>query len=1160
MFGNIVKYECFESLKKPLVYLFLFGFSGISFVAFLANSGVLDGADFNGKIINSPYEIHYLVKYFNKFFMFLLPALIGSTIHKEFRYNVHSVLFSFPLKKGSFLLGKFLSAFSIAFLIVLGVFLAMMFAELLPIYPEAGKINFSLKTYINAFFIYSFPNLVFYGILVFFTVLLSRSVYAGFILVVALFFVQNITQNLFDGNGFLIALFDPFASNAFDYLTSEWNQHQRNTWRIPINGIVLWNRIFWFSISLIVAFFGWRKFKFHQDASISWSLPSFLNTRKRIGNRINKDAEQYKIQLNLGWKSWFQSVWQIGQFHLRYITQNSMFLMIVVLGILAVVFAVGRVTNAGEVNILPVTNIVLTIPAFFFYNISMLITFIYSGMLVFRERNNGIYFLTDSMAVSTSALLLGKVLALLKMQLLLLIIMLVSGISIQLYNGYTLLELDLYFLNLFGVHFIALAIWALMSIIVHVLVNNLYLGIFLLVFGWLGVSGLQQMGITTNLLLFNASEPLLFSSLSGFNGALKSYFLAKTHWVLITALLLSITYLFYQRGLAFSFKERMKRAKARTNKKTYLISLFLFGGILFTGFTIALEEQKIPLSEKEENQLFNQFKIDFEKYRSVREQPSIVSIDLNIALYPSKQSMKIDGEYKIQNKTTKPIDTLLIKNGFNEKSTLKLQREARLLDKDDFVDFHAYQLNEALMPNDTMRLYFSLENEPKSLFYNTSKSLVNGTFFRNEIFPRFGYFLEDSIPNPHEMLTAGKSYHGQGADLIDLKTTISTEKGQLAIAPGTMTKTWEANQRHFFTFETKKPIRNSLSFHSGDYDKRSFLENDISLSVFFDKGHTFNIESMKNGFYKAMEFNRSYFGKSSQDEYCIVEFPMTLGSFATLMGNVIPTSEMRFIANANMEEDKIDLAFCVAAHETTHHWFGELLSPANTLGATVLTESITEYITLRIYEQQFGKEKALQFLKKQHQRYWEGSVREDGEEPPLVLAHPDQQYLTYGRGTIALNTLGNYWGHENLLESLKEFFELYGSFENCFPTSKALMQHLWQNIPEDLHYLITDYFKTTTRHSINKFEVEQVEKEGSFNLLVQLNAFKRLKGNQEKLSIKEDYFEIGCYNQEGNLLSLERIQQKDKFNFQFNEKVYKVVLDPNRLLLIKSESDTVIYL
>lgn len=79
----------------------------------------------------------------------------------------------------------------------------------------------------------------------------------------------------------------------------------------------------------------------------------------------------------------------------------------------------------------------------------------------------------------------------------------------------------------------------------------------------------------------------------------------------------------------------------------------------------------------------------------------------------------------------------------------------------------------------------------------------------------------------------------------------------------------------------------------------------------------------------------------------------------------------------------------------------------------MITESITEYITAKIYEKKYGKHSALKFLKIQRDRYLTGRANETEEEVPLYLVNPEQSYISYGKGAIAFYILSEFIGEEN---------------------------------------------------------------------------------------------------------------------------------------------------
>jgi len=65
------------------------------------------------KIANSPMSLYGFFNFFNKLILFLLPTIIGTAIYRDYRNNVHAVLYSYPFTKSQYLSAKFLSAFCI---------------------------------------------------------------------------------------------------------------------------------------------------------------------------------------------------------------------------------------------------------------------------------------------------------------------------------------------------------------------------------------------------------------------------------------------------------------------------------------------------------------------------------------------------------------------------------------------------------------------------------------------------------------------------------------------------------------------------------------------------------------------------------------------------------------------------------------------------------------------------------------------------------------------------------------------------------------------------------------------------------------------------------------------------------------------------------------
>lgn len=1163
MFSSIYTYEFKHWLKSPSPYIYFASFFSITFLAFAGNAGFFDPpteGDKLQRVVNSPHEINYMMQYFNKFFLFLLPAIIGATLYKDYKYKVHSILYSFPVKKSDYLLGKFLSAFTIVVLISLSSGLAIFLAENLPGLDPKKLGDFNVGGYLQTYLVFILPNMLIYGAIVFSVVVWFRNIYTGFATVILLLFIQTITQNAFDGNGALIALLDPLAQNTAQYMTQLWTLEEQNTRLIPLMGPVLYNRLFWLTLSAIIFIISYRKFVFSEGALAAFKFKTkgerVMKNNFQSTRNISLSSVVYRFNQTAQWRS----CWRLSNIQLAYIVKSWVFLGLSFLGILAVLFTLARVTNFEEMAILPVTRVVLSVPAFFFTGIVIMITFVYAGMLMQRERTAGMDQLVDSTAAPNWVLMISKVLALVKMQAVLLMIMVVAGISIQLYNGYYQFELDHYFFHLFVVSFIVLIIWAFTSVLVHTIIPNLYMGLFILVLAWIGFGGLPQAGISTKLLLFNQPSDLLGSDLDGYGNTLAPYFLVEGYWFVFSSILLVFAYLLWTRGLPENLRERLTLAKARLTKPVMGLMTGLTVIFVVTGFTIYRHEsQSINLNNSDQNRIFKAFEKEFGQYAGTL-QPRITDVKLNLDLYPNRNDFEATGSYTLVNKTSHAIDELLVKTGFDEITEFDFSVPNQLVAYDSIMQFSALKLAQALSPGDSLIMNFKIRNKPNSFFERNSNVLANGTFLGSDALPRLGYSFSEDKKHPSDSLAVINSYAAEDADLVSFEATLSTIEGQTAIAPGYLEKDWTKSGRHYFQYKTDQKIKFVFGFNSAKYELQQETWKDVNLEVYYHKGHEHNISKMLNGLKGALAYNTKYLSPYQHSESRIIEFPMTEGSYATTMANSIPTSEMRFIANTNDEEGRVDQSFYVAAHELTHQWWGNQVAPADALGAVMISESITEYFSLRVYEEHFGKKKADKFLRLQRDRYLQGRTTEQDEEPPLQFVAQAQQYISYGKGGFTFNAMMHYLGEEELNGILKDFLERYRLQEAPYPTSLDFVSHLKKSTPDSLQYVVEDLFEKVVLYDNELKSAETTDLgNGEYEINLSFSIEKQeLKGKETSSVPLADYVQIGFFDEDDNLTYLHTQKVTDHQNdliIKLDQKPAKIVLDPNLMLMDKDIKD-----
>lgn len=1149
MFKTIYTFELARLFRQAATYAYFAVFFVIALFSMLGAGGFFDEVPDTPKAarwLNSAYEINFMFHYFGKFLLFLLPAIIGMVIYKDFRNKVYPILYAYPISKPNYLLGKFFSGLTAVLFVTFSIGMAFGLGEWMlgKTHPQIGPTNFAGYAISYLFFI--IPNMLAYGLLVFAVVAALRNIFSGFTVVILLFFVQIIVENCFDGNVFLIALFDPFGQNAAAYETRYWTIAEQNNQQMPVFGVVLWNRILWATISLAGFGIFYKKFQLEQEPfRLFHKQFGKRNVVEKTGhNLLLKTNHRTDVRLDFSLGQQLIAMGKLSAYNFRFIVKNWLFYLLVLFALLALVFALERMTIRGDMTYLPLTRIMLAVPMFFFSTVIILQTFIYSGMLVHRSRMASMHQLEDATATASWVLMGSKVLALVQVQLLLLFTMMACGIGLQVYHHYYHFELGLYFFHLFVLTFPILAIWAAVSIFVHTLLPNLYLGLFTLLLAWLGKDQLPRLGIESHLLLFNTPPPLTYSDMNGFGNGLMAHHLVNAYWLVFAGCLLILAFLFWQRGFTDSVRERLEIAVQRFRGIIAYIALAGFLLLLFLGFLISQEENSPFKATVNDDHRLKKFRAEFEKYQSIA-QPKIVAVKLNLELFPESHFFSAKGDYLIVNNTMYPIDTLLVRTGYDEITDYYFNTPSRIAQEAVDLNFAVLVLEKPILPNDSLRMHFEIRNKPNTVFCQNSAVLKNGSFLRSDILPRFGLWGDHALREPSDSLAKKLNFYTKDADLVEMETLISTSHRQTAIAPGYLQNQWTKGDRNYFHYRTKEHVKFAFAFNTGVFSVYKSEHQGIGLEIYHHPSHKTNLKDMVAGLKAALDYNTAYFGPFQHREVKIIAFPLTEGSYASVMGNSIPTSEVRFVLRNTALGNRVNLPFYVQAHELTHQWWGNQVVPADALGAKMLTESITEYISLRIYDKYFGPEKARNFLSLQRQRYLEGRTGETNQESPLYLVRPDQEYIAYGKGAMAFHTLQHYVGEEKLNSILRSFLEQYKFRTDQYPSTIDLIAHLKKSLPGKFHYIITDMMESILFYA-NK--INAVLKLPKNQLAITFTLSKFDQTLKQELSAQDVFIEIGQYDQEGRLLGIHQCRVssgENKITVPQMPKAKKIVLDPH---------------
>src|SRR5258708_1261528 len=127
MFKEIFFFELKYRRSRPATYIY---FAIIFVVCFLtaANPKKFEVGQIH---INAPYVISMMMLTISFALSMITSAIMGVSIIRDFDYNIESVLFSTPLKKADYLLGRFAGSMIVLILISCGTFLGFMSGFLL---------------------------------------------------------------------------------------------------------------------------------------------------------------------------------------------------------------------------------------------------------------------------------------------------------------------------------------------------------------------------------------------------------------------------------------------------------------------------------------------------------------------------------------------------------------------------------------------------------------------------------------------------------------------------------------------------------------------------------------------------------------------------------------------------------------------------------------------------------------------------------------------------------------------------------------------------------------------------------------------------------------------------------------------------------------------
>lgn len=1212
MFSTIFNFELKRWFKNWTFYIFLILFFGMSLLFAAVSFGVFDNITAvrnTNAYANSPMALNNFINGMNVLIYFLLPIIVGTSVYRDFRFNMHTILFSYPFSKLDYIGGKFLSSLFVVILITLSIVLGIEAAKLIPWVNHDLLLPFNGIAYLQIYLIYIIPNLFFFGVLIFAVVTISRNISVGFIAVIVLLLGQVLLENFTrdTDNRYIVALWEPFGSEAATYYTRYWTVSEQNENLLPFEGVIIYNRLIWLGISTLILGLLYYFFSFSQTAlTIGRSKKNDRVTKNNFGGITR--IELPVVKFDYSFLQNLKTSWSLSRFDFRFIVKNWAFIVISIVGLLVLLL---MATVSGQLygtETFPVTWKMLLIPGTFFSLFINVLTFLFAGMLIHRADTARMGNLIDVTPIPNWTLLLSKFFALIKMQVVLLLLIVISGVLIQSFSGYYNFEIGHYLFELYGIKLINFVIWAFFAILIQTLFKNYLLGFFVLLLLSIALQFLPMVGVEQSIFIYNSDLGYQYSDMNGYGNGLKLYYLYKTYWALLGIVFFCIALLFWKRGIPMSGKEKFGIAKRRLKTQLALPMLLAFVGFFAIGFKIYYENNiaNPNYSQKETEKQSVDWEKKYKKFEHYA-QPRITDINVNLDLYPETRDFKANGFYYLKNKSKESIDSLFVNyNGYENAFTFN--KEATLVSRDTLFNFNIYKLKTPLIPGDSIKLSFEVHNKPNTLVRDNSPVLANGTFVNNfQLFPSIGYSADgelfdndtrkryglkpkDRMAKATDSIARKNTYISSDSDWVNFETTVSTSGDQIAIAPGYLSKEWKTDGRNYFHYKMDQKMLNFYAYNSARYQVKKDKWKDVNIEVYYQKGHEYNVGRMISGVKKSLDYYTENFSPYQHRQARIIEFPRTAGTFAQSFANTIPFSEaIGFIADVDDKNDEaVDYPFSVTSHEMAHQWWAHQVIGANVQGATLMSEGLSEYSSLKVLEKQYGKSQMRKFLKDALDGYLTGRTMESQKEQPLMF-NENQQYIHYNKGSLVLYALSDYIGEKNMNNALKEYIKNVAYQEAPYTNSIEFVSYLDKATPDSLKYVIDDMFRNITLYDnrINNFTSKKLPN-GKYEVTIDASVSKyrsgvkgkrefkdkfgktlTFKGKEDKYAVNSyplsDYVEVGIFGEKtvnGKTKEKELYLKKhkitkihNKFVIIVDEKPVEAGIDPYNKLIDTDSND-----
>jgi ABC-2 type transport system permease protein len=1066
LYLSILRFELSYQLRRPAFYICLLA-AIIFSIALVTGMAEIANTAQRQIHMNSPVMMARLLTIFVTFGLIVPVVIFGNAVLRDRDNGMEPLVKAAPVGLSGLLLARFLAAFIAVNIIFLTLPPSVELALHMPwIDPMiVGPLRPSVKLQLYA--IVCVVNLFVFSSFLFAALCWTRSFAAGYLVVavfVALVIIVSRTtlkHPLFEYG----ALADPFGLATLNQIIRYWPPVDQNERAIPLEGLLLWNRLIWSGAALLLL------------AATVLLLPRRVKGAKP---RINERAALLATHRPRVLAAKLECAGFGAQFfkRLRYETgcmfkSWSFYLFLALL--IGTTFSYLRFPDPEVLQpFFPIPAMIAPRIAAMATAWGTLFVLMITGETVWRERQSRISEILDATPTSNFTFFAAKLGAITIALTAFMMVAIAVGMLFQFRYGAPDLQFGVY--AIYGYLFagIPLVMFSVVALLIHVLAPGKFIGHIAAVSFLVAQIVAQYWGVENKLILFGSLPTIPISVMNGLGHYVYSTIWHAIYWGGITVLVAVAVHLLWVRGQNTSIRARLASIPVIEKKWALAASLVAVLSTSSAGvyifWNVHIRHGYYTARGLERGQA------DYERKfgRFVAEaQPQVTDIELAVDVDPGERTFAVRGQYDLVNRTGEPIETIRVQF-YDELRRDMVELEGADLDSFDpmYADY-IFRPRAPLAPGAKLKLKYAGRLSDAGFKHSPLSSINdNGTLIRSGLFaPSIGVlptmFLTDEarrqkhgLSNHLQVIyrTKDRNLLSHDADLVNLKLTVSTSSDQTAIAPGVLKKRWVEGARNFFHYETDHPIRNFWIIQSGRYEALRGRWRDVDLEVYHDVLQGQKAPRMLEAMRESLDYYTSAFGPFQFRQLRIAEFPYSV--IAQSFPSVIAYAEAGFITTPYQAE-LVDFTGFVTAHEVAHQWWGHQVVPADMPGAQFLSETLAEYSALMVMEKIHGADHIRSFLKKDLDDYLVERANA-GREVPLSEVDSHQPHIAYKKGALAMYALKEAVGETVINRALRRYLETYRNRPAPYPVAKDLIAVLREESGPAHEEFISDLFERMT--------------------------------------------------------------------------------------------------